>query len=90
MTPEELEGKLKEATSLLKPGEEESIPEDIRHLQEEFAKLLEESKLKQLVVLIDDLDRCLLASAIDKGRECLTPSSCVSGPLPGRAQHQLR
>lgn len=65
MAPEEIEGKLKEATSLLKPADEESVPEEIYHFREEFAKLLEEAKIKQLVVLIDDLDRCLPATAID-------------------------
>lgn len=65
MTPEEVEGKLKEATSLLKPAEEESVPEQIHHFREEFAKLLDEAKIKQLIVLIDDLDRCLPATAID-------------------------
>jgi predicted KAP-like P-loop ATPase len=65
MTPEDIEGKLNETAALLKPAEEESIPEEIHHFREEFAKLLEEAKIKQLVVLIDDLDRCLPATAID-------------------------
>ncbi len=61
----DIKGKIDEAASLLKPAEEESIPEEIHHFREEFAKLLDEAKIDQLVVLIDDLDRCLPPTAID-------------------------
>lgn len=65
MSAEDIKGKIDEAAELLKPVEEESIPEEIHHFREEFAKLLDEAKIDQLVVLIDDLDRCLPATAID-------------------------
>lgn len=64
-SPEEMEVKLSEAASFLKPAEGTNIPEVMHEFREEFAKLLEEAKVKQLVVLIDDLDRCLPATAID-------------------------
>ncbi len=65
MSAEDIKDKIDEAAALLKPAEEESIPEEIHHFREEFAKLLDEAKIDQLVVLIDDLDRCLPATAID-------------------------
>lgn len=65
MTADDIKDKIDEATGVLKPQEQESIPEEIHHFREEFAKLLDEAKIDQLVVLIDDLDRCLPATAID-------------------------
>jgi KAP family P-loop domain len=64
-TPEEMESQLSEAASFLKPAEGANVPEVIHEFREEFQALLEEAKIKQLVVLIDDLDRCLPATAID-------------------------
>ena len=65
MSADDIKGKLDEAADLLKPAVDESFPEDVHHFREEFGKLLEEAKIDQLVVLIDDLDRCLPATAID-------------------------
>src|SRR3954463_13668500 len=65
MSADDIRGKIDEAADLLKPAEEESISEEIHHFREEFAKLLDEAKIDQLVVLIDDLDRCLPTTAID-------------------------
>lgn len=65
MSPEDIESRLSDAGSFLKPAEEHSVPDEIHHFREEFAKLLDEAKIDQLVVLIDDLDRCLPATAID-------------------------
>jgi len=64
MSPEDIEGKITELASFVKPGEENGIPEQIHQFREEFAKLLDEAKIDQLVVLIDDLDRCLPETAI--------------------------
>lgn len=40
-------------------GEDNSITKEFSEFQDSFEELLEESKIKKLVVLIDDLDRCL-------------------------------
>lgn len=65
MSAADIESKITEAASFLKPAEEHSVPDQIHHFREEFGKLLEEASIEQLVVLIDDLDRCLPATAID-------------------------
>lgn len=62
---EELPGKLKQISGYLKPAEDtENLPETIHAFRKEFEELLEEAKISQLVVLIDDLDRCLPETAI--------------------------
>ena len=65
LSPAEIETKLNEATSCLKLGDERSVPEEIHQFRKEFLKLLDEARIDQLVVLIDDLDRCLPGTAID-------------------------
>ncbi|MEX1138043.1 MAG: Qat anti-phage system ATPase QatA [Bacteroidota bacterium] len=65
MSGDEIKGKIDQAAGLLKPAEKESIHKEIHHFRKEFGKLLEEAKVDQLVVLIDDLDRCLPGTAID-------------------------
>lgn len=65
MQPEAIEQKLTAAAAFLKPAEARSIPEEIHEFHEEFKKLLDAAKIDQLVVLIDDLDRCLPETAID-------------------------
>ncbi len=65
ISPEEIQTKLKEAMSFLKPAEDAHITEQIHQFRKDFNKLLDKAKIDQLVVLIDDLDRCLPATAID-------------------------
>ncbi len=50
---------------LLKPPETKTVPQQIKAFREEFEKLLEAAGVEQLVVLIDDLDRCLPDTAIE-------------------------
>lgn len=65
-TKEHLEAALEGAKSLLKTEtESKHVPEEIREFRKAFDDLLEEAGIEQLVVLIDDLDRCLPDTAIE-------------------------
>jgi predicted KAP-like P-loop ATPase len=62
---DDIKGILDTATGFLKETEAgESVPEQVHKFREEFAELLAAADLDQLVVLIDDLDRCLPETAI--------------------------
>ncbi|OOG24357.1 hypothetical protein B1C78_08970 [Thioalkalivibrio denitrificans] len=65
LSPDVIEAQLADAASYLKDAEVSSVPDQVHQFREDFSKLLEEAKIEQLVVLIDDLDRCLPATAID-------------------------
>jgi len=65
MSPADIQARLEEAASLLKPAEDAHVTEQIHQFREDFGRLLAEAKIDQLVVLIDDLDRCLPSTAID-------------------------
>ncbi len=54
------------STLALKPASDsKNIPNEIQEFRKAFDKLLTEAKIKQLVVLVDDLDRCLPDTAIE-------------------------
>lgn len=65
MAPDEIRAKITEAGDILKSAEAKHVPHEIHEFRKEFRELLDEAKVDQLVVLIDDLDRCLPATAID-------------------------
>lgn len=54
-----------EKGGLLKPEVVKTVPEQIKEFRDEFERLLTSAKIDQLVVLIDDLDRCLPDTAIE-------------------------
>ena len=61
----EVPEKLEKIAGFLKPAEDgDNLPETIHQFREDFQDLLDEAKIEQLVVLIDDLDRCLPATAV--------------------------
>lgn len=54
------------AKELLKEKENTSnVPAEIAEFRKAFDKLLDEAKIDQLIVLVDDLDRCLPETAIE-------------------------
>ncbi len=63
--PEELNDAISSIPGYLNPAQAHSAPDEIREFLEAFDKLLDDAKIDQLVVLIDDLDRCLPEIAIE-------------------------
>lgn len=64
-TKENLSAAVEEVKRILKPSEATNVPEEVEAFRKAFDKLLEEAGAKQLIVLIDDLDRCLPDTAIE-------------------------
>jgi len=63
---EDIEGAISSAADLVKPASESAnIPEEINAFRKDFDDLLRKAEIEQLVVLIDDLDRCLPDTAIE-------------------------
>src|ERR1700722_4060336 len=65
-TKENVESALSGAKEILKPKSETSnVPKEIEGFRKAFDELLKKAAIDQLVVLIDDLDRCLPDTAIE-------------------------
>ncbi|MFZ4606149.1 MAG: Qat anti-phage system ATPase QatA [Caulobacter sp.] len=64
-TKETLEGAIDGLGGLLKASDSKNVPEEINEFRKAFDKLLKDAGVDQLVVLIDDLDRCLPDTAIE-------------------------
>lgn len=65
VTKENFSTAVEEVKGILKPSEATNVPEEVEAFRNAFDKLLEEAGVKQLIVLIDDLDRCLPDTAIE-------------------------
>ena len=65
LTQENYDAAIDGVSGLLKPDESKRLPEEIDEFRKAFRELLEKAGVDQLVVLIDDLDRCLPEVAIE-------------------------
>jgi len=64
-TKENMELVTSDLEGLIKPAEAKHVAEEIQEFRKAFNDLLNEAEVKQLIVLVDDLDRCLPDTAIE-------------------------
>lgn len=64
-TKENLLTAIEEVKGVLKPGGAKNVPEEVEAFRKAFDGLLKEAGVEQLIVLVDDLDRCLPDTAIE-------------------------
>ena len=64
-TSEDLSALMERAGEFLKESEAESAPEQMHAFRQEFKELLKIADIDRLVVLVDDLDRCLPRTSIE-------------------------
>jgi len=62
---ENLSSAIDSVKAILKPSETKNVPEEVEAFRKAFDTLLKDAGIEQLVVLIDDLDRCLPDTAIE-------------------------
>jgi len=65
VAPEDIEKAVGDVNSLIKPGTGPKVPEHIEAFKNEFRKLIDVAEISKLIILIDDLDRCLPATVIE-------------------------
>ena len=64
-TKENYDGAIENDEGLLKPSTSKHLPQEVEEFRKAFDELLRKAEVDQLVVLIDDLDRCLPDTAIE-------------------------
>ncbi|GGX66349.1 Qat anti-phage system ATPase QatA [Saccharospirillum salsuginis] len=65
VSPETFAGLVESSDEFLREVADDNAPEQMHAFREEFAELLEDAEIDRLIVLVDDLDRCLPNTAIE-------------------------